>query len=38
MILGEMEFTGYRSAKGGWVSAEKRAAEDIAALAKSMVG
>jgi leucyl-tRNA synthetase len=31
MILGEMEFTGYRSTKGGWVSAEKRAAEDIAA-------
>jgi leucyl-tRNA synthetase len=31
MILGEMEFTGYRSAKGGWVSAEKRAAEDAAA-------
>jgi len=31
MILGEMEFTGYRSAKGGWVSAEKRQASDIAA-------
>ncbi len=31
MILGEMEFTGYRSAKGGWVSAERRAAEDIPA-------
>jgi leucyl-tRNA synthetase len=31
MILGEMEFTGYRSAKGGWVSAEKRQAEDVAA-------
>ncbi|HAQ67096.1 MAG TPA: leucine--tRNA ligase, partial [Phycisphaerales bacterium] len=25
MILGEMEFTGYRSVKGGWVSAERRA-------------
>jgi leucyl-tRNA synthetase len=31
MILGEMEFTGYRSAKGGWVSAEKRSADDVAA-------
>jgi leucyl-tRNA synthetase len=31
MILGEMEFTGYRSAKGGWVSAEKRRADDVAA-------
>jgi leucyl-tRNA synthetase len=31
MILGEMEFTGYRSAKGGWVSAEKRQADDVAA-------
>jgi len=31
MILGEVEFTGYRSAKGGWVTAEKRGAEDIAA-------
>ena len=31
MILGEMEFTGYRSAKGGWVSAEKRTAEDVPA-------
>jgi leucyl-tRNA synthetase len=31
MILGEMEFTGYRSAKGGWVSAEKRGDEDVAA-------
>jgi len=31
MILGEMEFTGYRSAKGGWVSAEKRSAEDVGA-------
>ena len=31
MILGEMEFTGYRSGKGGWVSAEKRQADDVAA-------
>jgi leucyl-tRNA synthetase len=31
MILGEVEFTGYRSAKGGWVTAEKRGPEDIAA-------
>ncbi|MFM8282419.1 MAG: leucine--tRNA ligase [Planctomycetaceae bacterium] len=31
MILGEMEFTGYRSAKGGWVSAEKRTDADVAA-------
>ena len=31
MILGEMEFTGYRSAKGGWVSAERRSAEDAPA-------
>jgi leucyl-tRNA synthetase len=31
MILGEMEFTGYRSAKGGWVSAEKRGADDVPA-------
>ncbi len=31
MILGEMEFTGYRSTKGGWVSAEKRTPEDVAA-------
>ena len=31
MILGEMEFTGYRSAKGGWVSAEKRQEGDVAA-------
>ncbi len=31
MILGEMEFTGYRSAKGGWVSAEKREEGDIPA-------
>jgi leucyl-tRNA synthetase len=31
MILGEMEFTGYRSSKGGWVSAEKRQEGDVAA-------
>jgi leucyl-tRNA synthetase len=31
MILGEMEFTGYRSGKGGWVSAEKRGHDDVAA-------
>jgi leucyl-tRNA synthetase len=31
MILGEVEFTGYRSAKGGWVSAEKRSADDVPA-------
>ncbi|MFM7245772.1 MAG: class I tRNA ligase family protein, partial [Planctomycetaceae bacterium] len=31
MILGEMEFTGYRSTKGGWVSAERRSADDVAA-------
>ena len=31
MILGEMEFTGYRSSKGGWVSAEKRGEDDVAA-------
>ncbi|MCE9632306.1 MAG: leucine--tRNA ligase [Planctomycetia bacterium] len=31
MILGEMEFTGYRSGKGGWVSAEQRGAEDVSA-------
>ena len=31
MILGEMEFTGYRSAKGGWVSAERHAADDTPA-------
>jgi len=30
MILGEMEFTGYRAAAGGWVSAEKRTAADSA--------
>ncbi|MFM8414970.1 MAG: leucine--tRNA ligase [Planctomycetota bacterium] len=28
MILGEMEFTGYRAAGGGWVSAEKRSDAD----------
>jgi leucyl-tRNA synthetase len=28
MILGEMEFTGYRSAKGGWVAAGQHSAED----------
>ncbi|MFM7107262.1 MAG: leucine--tRNA ligase, partial [Planctomycetaceae bacterium] len=28
MILGEVEFTGYRTAKGGWVSAEKRGPDD----------
>jgi leucyl-tRNA synthetase len=28
MILGEMEFTGYRAAAGGWVSAEKRGEAD----------
>ncbi len=31
MILGEMEFTGYRAAAGGWVSAEKRSETDIPA-------
>ena len=31
MILGEMEFTGYRSAKGGWVTAQDRTADDTAA-------
>jgi len=31
MILGEMEFTGYRSPKGGWVSAEKRGGDDVPA-------
>jgi leucyl-tRNA synthetase len=31
MILGEMEFTGYRSAKGGWVSAEKRGDDAVPA-------
>lgn len=28
MILGEVEFTGYRSAKGGWVSATERGPAD----------
>ncbi len=28
MILGEVEFTGYRSAKGGWVSSSSRTDED----------
>ncbi|NBX30326.1 leucine--tRNA ligase, partial [bacterium] len=31
MILGEVEFTGYRAAKGGWVSAEKRTEADTPA-------
>jgi leucyl-tRNA synthetase len=31
MILGEMEFTGYRRATGGWVSAERRGADDVGA-------
>jgi len=31
MILGEMEFTGYRSVKGGWVSAQDHNEEDTAA-------
>jgi leucyl-tRNA synthetase len=31
MILGEMEFTGYRSPKGGWTSAERRTADDVPA-------
>ncbi|MFM7208021.1 MAG: leucine--tRNA ligase [Planctomycetaceae bacterium] len=31
MILGEMEFTGYRSVKGGWVSAEQRSEGDVPA-------
>jgi leucyl-tRNA synthetase len=30
MILGEVEFTGYRAAAGGWVSAEQRTAADTA--------
>jgi leucyl-tRNA synthetase len=30
MILGEMEFTGYRAAAGGWISAEKRGPDDTA--------
>ncbi len=28
MILGEMEFTGYRAAAGGWISAEQRTEAD----------
>ena len=28
MILGEMEFTGYRKAEGGWISAERRGDSD----------
>ncbi|MFM1903520.1 MAG: hypothetical protein RLZZ440_1420 [Planctomycetota bacterium] len=28
MILGEMEFTSYRAAAGGWISAEKRGPDD----------
>ena len=31
MILGEVEFTGYRRAAGGWVSAGQQQADDIAA-------
>jgi leucyl-tRNA synthetase len=31
MILGEMEFTGYRAATGGWVSADKRGPDDTPA-------
>lgn len=31
MILGEMEFTGYRKAAGGWVSAERHGPEDVGA-------
>jgi len=31
MILGEMEFTGYRSPKGGWVSADMRQDDDVPA-------
>jgi leucyl-tRNA synthetase len=31
MILGEVEFTGYRAAKGGWVSADKRTEGDTPA-------
>ena len=30
MILGEMEFTGFRAATGGWLSAEKRGPDDTA--------
>jgi leucyl-tRNA synthetase len=35
MILGEMEFTGYRSEKGGWVSAEQRAEADTPARVRA---
>ncbi len=35
MILGEMEFTGYRAAAGGWVSAEKRGEADTPARLKA---
>jgi leucyl-tRNA synthetase len=35
MILGEMEFTGYRKAEGGWVSAECRGEGDVAARVPS---
>ena len=31
MILGEVEFTGYRRAAGGWVSAEQRGPDDVGA-------
>ena len=31
MILGEVEFTGYRAATGGWVSADKRGPNDTPA-------
>ena len=31
MILGEVEFTGYRAARGGWVSAQKRTEADTPA-------
>ena len=31
MILGEMEFTGYRKAEGGWVSAERHGPDDVGA-------
>ena len=30
MILGEMEFTGYRASSGGWVSTEERGQDDAA--------
>jgi leucyl-tRNA synthetase len=35
MILGEMEFTGYRSEKGGWVSAEQRTGADTPARVRA---